>query len=374
MVDSTFPSQMVSCFLRLCRWCLLLLVGPTVNADIGVLSFWIPELRTLLGAIESEGGVVETVVIGPRKFYTTKYKGHNLVLVNTGVGISNSVIATTLLLTHFPSVTRLIGSGVAGGVDPSLRVGDVVIPDRWALYQFQLFAKEVADGVYEPPFFELDILVGPECGGFDGIDTYLSGPQACDVAAGETSNFDFIFPKSVPTPDPFAEDETNRISEGNSRKFWFEVDPTMYDVATNMELPILSAEANGAVLDYTPEIVVGGPAMSGPTFLDNAEYREYLFDEFAARAIDMETAGAAHVASQYGIPFLFFRSLSDLAGADQDQNVIGIFFSVAAINAVATLSAFLDALPIDNESRALPSAVLTGRTNPGSSTKCTRHR
>jgi Phosphorylase superfamily len=114
----------------------------------------------------------------------TTYKGHRLILVNTGVGISNTAITTTLLLTQFPSVTRLIGSGVAGDVDPSLRVGDVIVPEKWAMYQHQVFAKEVAPGVYEPPGFELDILVGPNCGGFDGLGTYLTGPTACNVTAG----------------------------------------------------------------------------------------------------------------------------------------------------------------------------------------------
>jgi hypothetical protein len=87
-----------------------------VKADIGLLSFWIPELYALLAQIESEGNPVETHIFGGRKFYVTTYKGHNVVAVNTGVGISNSAATTAILLQKFPSIDRIVGSGIAGGV------------------------------------------------------------------------------------------------------------------------------------------------------------------------------------------------------------------------------------------------------------------
>jgi nucleoside phosphorylase len=92
-----------------------------VKADIGLLSFWIPELYALLAKIESEtGNPVETHIFGGRKFYVTTYKGHNVVAVNTGVGISNSAATTAIMLQKFPSIDRIIGSGIAGGVVSSL--------------------------------------------------------------------------------------------------------------------------------------------------------------------------------------------------------------------------------------------------------------
>ena len=87
-----------------------------VNADIGLLSFWVPELYALLAQIESEGNPVETYIFGARKFYVTTYRGHNVVIANTGVGISNSAATTATMLQKFPSITRIIGSGIAGGV------------------------------------------------------------------------------------------------------------------------------------------------------------------------------------------------------------------------------------------------------------------
>jgi hypothetical protein len=63
----------------------------------------------------------------------------------------------------------------------------------------------------------------------------------------------------------------------------------------------------------------------------------------------VETAAAAHIAYQNDIPVLFFRSLSDLAVADQDGNAISVFFTVAAENAFTVTSAFINALYPDEE-------------------------
>jgi len=70
----------------------------------------------------------------------------------------------------------------------------------------------------------------------------------------------------------------------------------------------------------------------------------------------METAAAAHVAYQNNIPVLFFRSLSDLAGADQDGNVMSVFFALAAKNAFTVTYAVIEAMyPADDADAADPS-------------------
>jgi hypothetical protein len=98
-------------------------------------------------------------------------------------------------------------------------------------------------------------------------------------------------------------------------QWWFEVDPEMYQVAqTAMATVTLKNEANGVTLPYTPKVFFGGNGVSGPTFVDNAAYREYVFDEFQARCLD-----------------------------------IGVFFSVAADNAFAVTRAFIEAMYPDEE-------------------------
>ena len=56
----------------------------------------------------------------------------------------------------------------------------------------------------------------------------------------------------------------------------------------------------------------------------------------------METAAVAHVCYMNNIPFLGFRSLSDLAGGGEGENEIGIFFGLAANNSANVVMAFID--------------------------------
>jgi adenosylhomocysteine nucleosidase len=92
-----------------------------------------------------------------------------------------------------------------------------------------------------------------------------------------------------------------------------------------------------------PRLVVGGNGVSGQAFVDNAAFREYTFRTFQANVLDMETAAMAHVAYANGVPFIAFRSLSDLAGGGEGENEIGTFFKIAADNSARVLLAFLAA-------------------------------
>jgi adenosylhomocysteine nucleosidase len=106
----------------------------------------------------------------------------------------------------------------------------------------------------------------------------------------------------------------------------------------------VSADA-GRCLDHQPRVSVGGNGISGPAFADNAEYREYLFAQFKAQVLDMETAATAHVAYANQVPFIGFRSLSDLAGGDSGPNQSWVFGRLAARNAATVVQKFVAALP-----------------------------
>jgi adenosylhomocysteine nucleosidase len=97
-------------------------------------------------------------------------------------------------------------------------------------------------------------------------------------------------------------------------------------------------------LTHEPTIKVGGQGVSGPTFVDNAEYREYVWTVWSADALDMESAAVAHVATVNAVPFIIFRSLSDLAGGGPGENQVQTFFALAADNSSRVMLAFLQAL------------------------------
>jgi adenosylhomocysteine nucleosidase len=94
-----------------------------------------------------------------------------------------------------------------------------------------------------------------------------------------------------------------------------------------------------------PRVVVGGNGVSGMAFVDNAKLREWAYATFQARVLDMETAAVGHVAYANGVPFIAFRSLSDLAGGDPGQNQARAFYPLASENSATVVLAFLKALP-----------------------------
>ena len=118
--------------------------------------------------------------------------------------------------------------------------------------------------------------------------------------------------------DPNANDPT--IESGVPYK-WFDVDAEMFAIAEQIAQNMTLSRGHGDLtLDYDPVVVMGGNGVAGSSFVDNAEYRQHVYRTFRAGALDMETAAAAHVATQFGASFIIFRCLSDLAGADDVDN------------------------------------------------------
>jgi adenosylhomocysteine nucleosidase len=108
----------------------------------------------------------------------------------------------------------------------------------------------------------------------------------------------------------------------------------------------------GKSLAATPRVVAGGRGVSGPTFVDNAAYRQWVWRTFHADALDMETAAVATVAYANRVPFIAFRSLSDLAGGGE-KNEVATFFGLAAENSAAVVMGYLRALD-ENQLPPLP--------------------
>ena len=71
--------------------------------------------------------------IGERNFYKGKHDKHELFLVQSGLGKVNAAVVSTLLIEKF-ECEFLLFSGVAGGIDPRIEIGEVIIAD--SLIQF----------------------------------------------------------------------------------------------------------------------------------------------------------------------------------------------------------------------------------------------
>jgi adenosylhomocysteine nucleosidase len=271
---------------------------------VAVISAFQPELTLLLARVDQ-----------PRKhrvngvdFTTGTLQGKPVVLFLSGISMTNAAMTTQLALDRF-RVTHLVVSGIAGGVNPGLHVGDVTVAQRWGQYMEYLAAREVAPGRYQAPPWMKDATM-PAFGFFH--------PRPVEVrTAGRTEI---------------------------ERRFWFDADPALLAVARQVEnLALERCDPDRKCLSRAPRVVVGGNGVSGPAFVDNAAFREYTFRTFEANVLDMETAAMAHVAYANGVPFIAFRSLSDLAGGGEGENEMGTFFRIAADNSARVLLAFLAA-------------------------------
>ena len=70
-----------------------------------------------------------------------------------------------------------------------------------------------------------------------------------------------------------------------------------------------------------------------------------MWHTFHADALDMETAAVAQVTYQNRVPYIAFRSLSDLAGGGAGRNEVRTFGRLAADNSAALMLAYRKALP-----------------------------
>lgn len=279
---------------------------------LAVMSAFAPELKVLLAHTTVE----RTTEAAGVTFTLGRLKGHEVVLFLTGVSMVNAAMTAQLAIDRF-SPSGIVMSGSAGGVDPALHVGDVVVPERWGQYLESVFARETPDGFRLP-----------------------------ERKKAEHGHYGMIFPQPV---------TVRRSGQGEAEtRFWFEVDPAMLEAAKGIDksLKLKGCTAPDSCLDPKPRLQVGGNGVSGAAFVDNAAFRAWTFETFKAEVLDMESAAVAAVAWRNRVPFIAFRSLSDLAGGGPGENELPIFFQIAADNSAATVMAFLAAWQPDRPAPA----------------------
>lgn len=90
--------------------------------NIGIIGAMEPEVAILRDALQNK----QQMTKGGFTFYTGELAGHTVTLVQSGIGKVAATVATTLLIDNFKP-DCVINTGSAGGFEPSLNVGDVVI-------------------------------------------------------------------------------------------------------------------------------------------------------------------------------------------------------------------------------------------------------
>ena len=269
----------------------------------GLLTAFPPEWEALVRHLDGR----DAFEIAGTQFLCGELEGRAVVIAMSGMSMVNAAMTAQAMIDHFV-VEQLLFTGIAGGVDPEVRVGDVIVPDRWAQSLEVIFGRATAAGFQKPAWL-----------------TWAASLPA----------FGMMLPNSV---------VVGARGRPASPRLWFPVDENLLAIARALEPVELADTADGRRLSHRPRLHVGGGAVSASAFIDNLAYREYLFATFEARVADMESAAVAQVAFANGVPFIAFRSASDLAGADDTANEMDAFMHLAAQNSLRVVLPFLKAL------------------------------
>lgn len=245
----------------------------------------------LLYAFEPEGTVLESYMaidsvsqhLG-RRIVHGQLESQEIVLAESGVGMINAAMAAQFLIDRYDPV-RVLFSGIAGGIDSAVAIGDIVVCSLWVPHEYGYWGREGLD--------------------LQGTEVWV--PDQDSVVAVE----------ALP------------------------VDGGLYGIATDLADDTIAFEAIG---ERVPRLTVGGVGASGNSFIDSEEKRLWLSREAGALVVDMESAAVAQVCLANGVPCLIFRSASDLAGGSGSETArdqIRQFFKVAAANSSQVVMAFL---------------------------------
>ena len=276
-----------------------------------VITAFPPEWDALIPAVRH----TKSYRINGMTYLTGTMAGKPVVLMQSAVSMVNAAMNTQLVLDRF-NVRRIVFSGIAGGVDPALAIGDVIVPEQWGQYLEVSFARG-------PP----GSWVTPEP--VDGI---------------APASFGMMFPRGV---------RVGNAAEPARRHYTFAADPALIALARKVAAHVMlrrcidhnAVSPEAGCLAHSPKIVIGGTGVSAGVFADNADFRAYLFTAWQARVLDMESGAVAQVAYANRVPVIVFRSLSDLAGGDAGANQMNTFMTLASANSAMVVKTFVAALP-----------------------------
>ncbi len=213
------------------------------------------------------GATTEASVHG-KAFRVAAFGARQAILGWTGMGKANAAMVTTMAALHFvPEL--VICTGVAGGLDPSLIPGDVLIGQRCAYHDF----GALRDGGMEP---------WPTWNPL----TFTANPHffAADADAVRT---------------------VARVA-----------------ATTTLEVCVPELRAPGSRT---------GTIVTGDQFMASAARRRGLREQFGADACEMEAAAVAQVCWQLGIPWAVIKGISDIDGAIGEGHLAGAMRNAARV-------------------------------------------
>ena len=204
-------------------------------------------------------------------FVTGKLGGRQVVLALTGIGKVNAAMTTTLLLEHFRP-EEVLFTGIAGGINPDLLPGDIVIAEK-------------------------------------------------------TSQHDL----GILTPDGLLNRGMRNPLTGIRNPVFFPADSVLLGLAETSGKRIKPDSIKAGAAARIPKIITG-IVVTGDVFVASPSKKIELREKLSADAVEMEGAAVAQICWQHTVPCLVIRSLSDSAN-EQAEVDIGMYRGIAARNA-----------------------------------------
>ena len=118
----------------------------------------------IIGAMEQEVATLRanlhdahTLTVAGCEFYQGRLNGQAVVITRSGIGKVAASMATAILLERF-APTAVINTGSAGGFDPALKVGDVIISSEVRFHDVDVtaFGYEIGQMAQQPAAFIAD--------------------------------------------------------------------------------------------------------------------------------------------------------------------------------------------------------------------------
>ena len=223
-----------------------------VIAIIGALE---KEVRQIYAAVE-KGTVADEAGL---RIVGGEYHGFEIVATTAGMGTVNAAAAAQHLISAH-GANAIIFSGIAGGLNPALHIGDVVIGERLR-------------------YLDTDTALIAESA--PGLEEFSSSDFLVELAEQTLRAHGFV---------------DAALSEGDAATARAEADATLF-------------RRNNT--DSEPQRFLRGTIATGDRFVSGAEAKASAIAATQGDCVEMEGAAIAHVAAKNGIDCLVLRAISD---------------------------------------------------------------
>ncbi len=248
-----------------------------------------PHTTAIIGAVDKEVVLLEKHLteksihkIQGLTFVLGKLRGRNVVLSKTGVGKVNAAMTVTLLIAYFKP-EEVVFTGIAGAINPKLKLGDIVIANQTAQYDF---------GTLLPT----------------GIQNWGMNNPINDK----------------PNPVFYKADSVLLLSADVAIA---QIKLTKIKVGKVLKLPT----------------IIHGTVVTGDMFIASSAKNKELREKYKADAVEMEGGAVAQVCWQNNVPCLIIRSLSDAADEKAKEHY-DYFIDIAAQNSATLVMALVEDL------------------------------